>query len=174
MNTDSMTAGLAANYESLILPKRTIDISTADSKDIIYLKGYGNSMAEMFAIVLSNSKFVELTEVQENPITFTKTKEYLDILNKICEVQKIVENVPASYAELHKDFIYNCELYSNVIKGIIVFENDQVRSLISLNKQEEAVRNIFKNFNDYSDRLKADSVFFKSNENGYVFINKII
>ncbi len=173
MNTDSLTAGLAANYENLILPKRIIDISTADSKEITYLKGYGNSMAAMFAIILSNNKFVELTEVQEKVPTFIKTKEYLLTLEKVCDVNKVVKNVPSSYAELHKDFVYNCELYASVLKSMMAIDEDKIRFLIAAKKQEETVRNIFSNFNSYSDRLKSDSVFFKSNENGYVFINKI-
>lgn len=173
MNTDSLTAGLAANYEKLLLPKRVIDINTADSKDIIYLKGYGNSMAAMFSFIFLNNEFVELKEAQETPATFTKTKIYLSDLRKICEVQKTVQNVPSSYAELHKDFIYNCELYVNVLSGITSLDEDKVRSILSINKQQEAVKNIFANFNDYGDRLKNDSVFFKSSENGYIFINKI-
>lgn len=173
MNVDSLTAGLATNYEKLLLPKRVIDINTADSKDITYLKGYGNSMAAMFSFIFLNNEFVELTEAQETPATFTKTKIYLSDLRKICEVQKTVQNVPSSYAELHKDFIYNCELYVNVLSGITSLDEDKVRSILSINKQQEAVKNIFANFNEYGDRLKNDSVFFKSNENGYIFINKI-
>ena len=174
MNLQSISTSIAKNYEDLLYPKRIIDLDVTSNNDRVFIKNYANIMAMMFNTIFINSNFVELKELELNDDKFTETRIYQKQIADMCKAVITAKNIPLTYVDLHKDFIYNCEFYQNILSGIVTSKTDNVKGLISVKKHPELFKNIFNNFNNYVNKLKADNIVFKNNDLGYIFINNIL
>jgi preprotein translocase subunit SecG len=169
-NTESMIKSIEDNYLEALKPKRVDFINTVKDSNPEKVKEYGNIVASMFTGLLSNENFVELQELSEEDSDFAKTKSFERDVVEICLFAKKVENIPMAYIDMHKDFIYNCEYYDNIIVGIINNKNDSLRGVLSLKSHEVAVKNISENFSMYSKKiLSTPKISYESSEYASVF-----
>lgn len=173
MDAAALSSSVADSYANLILPERVTNFSTVDTNEISFIKNYANKMAGLFETALANRDLIELIEYQKSEDDFPQTRIYLAELQNICTVARSAKYIPKSYAELHSDFIYNCELYSNVLSGIISSKTDTVRAMLSIKNHQPVVSSALNTFNQYVQKLNDDNVVFSIKENGYIFINKI-
>lgn len=173
MDAAALSASVTDGYSNLVLPKRLTNMSLVETENREFIKSYANNMAGLFETALSNRDLIELIEYKKGDGNFPKTKIYLAELKSVCANARYAKNIPAGYADLHSDFVYNCELYASVLGGIITSKTDAVRAMLSIKNHQQAVSSALNTFNQYVDKLNEDNIVFSNKDNGYIFINKI-
>ena len=173
MDAVALSSSVTDSYANLILPKRLTDMSLVNTENRDFVKSYANNMAGLFETALSNRDLIELIEYKKGDGNFLKTKIYLTQLKSVCVNARYAKYIPTSYADLHSDFVYNCELYATVLAGIISSKTDPVRAMLAIKNHQPVVSTALNTFNQYIDKLNDDNIVFSNKDNGYIFINKI-
>ncbi|MCX8513843.1 MAG: hypothetical protein ORN26_02360, partial [Candidatus Pacebacteria bacterium] len=91
-------------------------------------------------------------------------------LSKICSKSNLKDlEVPVTYLEAYKDFVYTCDFYINFLNSIINRQDDPLRAQIGLNLYDELYNSKIKMVREYIKLVKADNIHFTNKESGYIF-----
>lgn len=170
LNTNSLSAAVGDNYADLLKPEKQFLLNTAKEDTLELIKRHGNVVASMFLGILLETDIKNINKVDSPSAIAENMLSFKENVSKVCAFSKEVDDIPRSFSEKYRTFMYNCDHMVNILDGISKIETDEVKALIALKAFDEVKKNMDANFTEYKDYfLNNSKIKFTSDEYGYVY-----
>jgi len=163
------------------LPFRTYtisDIKISDTDNTEDIKQYGN---EMGAIAKKYNPRVRMDEISSSLKIALETKnkdglynikialeKYTNIINESLKI-----SVPRSAVNVHLDFLNGASRMAEIFLGMYRAIDDPFAALVAIGDVQNTASELIDSNKKISDYFDRKNITYKTNENGYVFVNNV-
>lgn len=163
------------------MPFRTFgitDVKISDIDNALVIKQYGNNVG---AIIKKNDSGIKMNDILLSLKTFTETndKSGLEKLKTVIEKNTQIINeslkvsVPRSAVNIHIDFLNGMSRLTEMILEMYKSADDPLSGLVAIGNYQET----FTELKSIDERIGAyfnkKNIVYKSNEDGYLFVNNV-